>query len=141
DIDTIMDPDMRDLVQLAEGIEDEERETRRVRAIEEKAQQGSGQGSDKWVDEIATLTDEQREEFEAKVRPVKVALVKIRKISFKIVNSSTKLLPAWRAVVAEHKLPDRLLPRNVRTRWNSTYDMLSEALVFRKPIDKLTDEE
>lgn len=69
------------------------------------------------------------------------ATYQIRKISFKIVNSSTILLPAWRAVTADLNLPNRLLPRDVRTRWNSTYDMVLESIVFRPAIDKMTDEE
>ena len=35
-----------------------------------------------WLDEIATLTDEEREEFAAKVRPVKMALVKVSTRAF-----------------------------------------------------------
>ncbi|KAI1785793.1 hypothetical protein LXA43DRAFT_836592, partial [Ganoderma leucocontextum] len=94
-----------------------------------------------WVSEVESLSEEEREEFEQAVRPVKMALVKIRKFTFKIVNSSTKLLPAWRAVTAEMKLPNRLLPRDVRTHWNSMYDMLNEGLTFRPAIDKMTDDD
>ena len=158
EIDTIVDADVRALVQLAEGADKEEQETREKSDVETTGESMMDTETE-WVDEVATLTDEEREEFEAKVRPIKMTLVKvslcsplypyeylpmhhkIRKLSFKIVNSSTKLLPAWRAVVAEHQLPDHLLPRDVRTRWNSTYDMLNKALVFRKPIDKITDED
>ena len=34
----------------------------------------------------------------------------------------------------------RVMPRDVATRWNSTYDMLSFALEYRKAIDILTAE-
>ncbi|KAI1789286.1 hypothetical protein LXA43DRAFT_893068, partial [Ganoderma leucocontextum] len=40
---------------------------------------------------------------------------------------STKLLPAWRAITAELKLPNRLLLHNICIRWNSTYDMLNKS--------------
>jgi hypothetical protein len=31
-----------------------------------------------------------------------------------------------------------MMPRDVSTRWNSTYDMLQFALDYRVPIDKIT---
>ncbi len=34
----------------------------------------------------------------------------------------------------------RMMPRDVRTRWNSTYDMLKFAYTYRDAIDKLTGE-
>ena len=32
------------------------------------------------------------------------------------------------------------MPRDVSTRWNSTYDMLKFACTYREAIDKITDE-
>jgi hypothetical protein len=32
-----------------------------------------------------------------------------------------------------------VLPRDVRTRWNATYDMLDFAYQYRKAINKITD--
>lgn len=63
---------------------------------------------------------------------------KVRKIAFKIVHSTTILLPEWRRVVADLELTERLIPRDVATRWNSTYDMLEVALKYRKAIDIMT---
>ena len=35
-------------------------------------------------------------------------------------------------------MKNRIIPRDVTTRWNSTYDMLNFALEYRKAIDVLT---
>jgi hypothetical protein len=64
--------------------------------------------------------------------------LQLRKISFKVINSSTIILPSWRGLLEELKMKDRIIPRDVTTRWNSTYDMLDFALEYRKAIDVLT---
>lgn len=63
---------------------------------------------------------------------------KLRKLSFAIIHSTTIALPAWRKACAAHKLPVRLIPRDVKTRWNSTYDMVKMAFKFRPAIDEIT---
>jgi hypothetical protein len=35
-------------------------------------------------------------------------------------------------------MPKRLMPRDVKTRWNSTYTMLDFALSYRKPLDLMS---
>ncbi|KAI0727918.1 hypothetical protein C8Q72DRAFT_779000 [Fomitopsis betulina] len=92
---------------------------------------------DGWVDEIAAMTDEERAQFQERVRPVRMTLTKIRRLAFKLINSTTLLLPMWKKRVAEAGLPDRIMPRDVATRWNSTYDMLVFALKYRAVVDAI----
>ncbi|KAL1711435.1 hypothetical protein EV715DRAFT_174506, partial [Schizophyllum commune] len=61
----------------------------------------------------------------------------LRKLAFKIINSSTILLPAWKETLEKLNMKIRFLPRDVRTRWNSTYDMLVSALLHRDAIDQM----
>ncbi|KAJ7813773.1 hypothetical protein B0H14DRAFT_3149684 [Mycena olivaceomarginata] len=46
-------------------------------------------------------------------------------------------LPAWKRACLTHSLPERLIPRDVRTR---TFDMLSFAVKYRKAIDDIAAE-
>lgn len=74
-----------------------------------------------------------------------------RKLANSIKNSSTKSLPCWKEIIKEviasspedspnRKLTVRMMPRDVRTRWNSTFDMVKLALSYRDAIDKITSE-
>lgn len=44
----------------------------------------------------------------------------------------------WLDLLAALKLPERIMPRDVTTRWNSTYDMLKFAIKYRRAIAMLT---
>ncbi|TFK81276.1 hypothetical protein K466DRAFT_454437, partial [Polyporus arcularius HHB13444] len=90
-----------------------------------------------WVDELADLSVEELKDFEASIRPVQAVVAKLRKLAFKIVNSTTKLAPAWRDICKELGLPERMIPRDVRTRWNSTYDMIKMAVEYAKAIKRM----
>ncbi|KAL1936981.1 hypothetical protein VTO73DRAFT_2438 [Trametes versicolor] len=117
-----VDEEDEELYELADG-DDEEDEGEGEDEIDGEGEfllpTGAEGGDDDegWVDEVAAMTDEERAEFQRKVRPVRLCLTKKR--------------------VAELKLPDRVIPRDVSTRWNSTYDMLTVALEYRKVVDSI----
>ena len=48
------------------------------------------------------------------------------------------VLPAWKATLQELEMAVTFMPWDVRTRWNSTFDMLKYALNHRKAIDEVT---
>ena len=61
------------------------------------------------------------------------------RIAFKIINSPTLLLPQWHTLLeheAPAKLHGRMLPRDVSTRWNSTFDHLAAFVELEEYVDK-----
>ncbi|KAJ3830446.1 hypothetical protein F5880DRAFT_1468533, partial [Lentinula raphanica] len=62
-----------------------------------------------------------------------------RKISFKIIHSTTILLPKWWEQVAGTQFEGQILPRDVATRWNSTFDMLAAFIRLKEPITEFLD--
>lgn len=65
--------------------------------------------------------------------------MKVRTFASKVMNSSTILLPAWKEAVVLHNLLECLIPRDVQTRWNSTYDMLEMVLEYKKPYQEMCE--
>jgi len=63
---------------------------------------------------------------------------KLRNIAFKMKNSTTILLPAWDKMLSTHGLSARIMPRDVPTCWNSTFDMLEFAIHYCIAIDAMT---
>ena len=61
-------------------------------------------------------------------------------------NSTTILLPRWFQILEDlannaalsNPLTVRMMPQDVATRWNSTYDMLVFAREYRMAIDEIT---
>ena len=53
-------------------------------------------------------------------------------------NSSTIILPQWHAKLEELGLGIRMMPHDVSTRWNSTYDMLDFSITYRTALDAMT---
>ena len=64
--------------------------------------------------------------------------MQLQKLAFKIIHSTTILLPAWRSTLKDLKLPNRLMPHNVPMWWNSTFDMLEFVLAYQKAIHSIT---
>jgi hypothetical protein len=109
------------------------------------------------IDVLADLDEDERKILVANTEKIKKTLSKvciflfclpfcaqikfqIRGLSFAIIHSTTLALPAWKRACLTHSLPERLIPRDVRTRWNSTFDMLSFAVKYRKAIDAIAAE-
>ena len=75
-------------------------------------------------------------------------LFQLRKLAYAIKNSTTIILPRWNEIIeqsaltpgSKKKLSVRKMPRDVSTRWNSTYDMVKFACTYRDPINKITDD-
>ena len=64
----------------------------------------------------------------------------MRKLAFKVIHSTTKLLPVWNDCVKEMGMKEWIMLRDVTTWWNSTNDMLQFALEYCKVIDTVTAE-
>ncbi|KAJ3832394.1 hypothetical protein F5878DRAFT_548248 [Lentinula raphanica] len=85
------------------------------------------------------MSEEERERWHREVAPVKSALYKTRKISYKIINSPTLLLPRWREQLAGTDFAQHTLLRDVATRWNSTHDMLLSFLKMKEHVMQFID--
>jgi hypothetical protein len=62
----------------------------------------------------------------------------LRGLSLAIKNSSMIVLPKWYEVLETLSLKPRMMPRDVSTRWNSTYDMVEFAIEYCTALDTLT---
>ncbi|KAL6308918.1 hypothetical protein BKA93DRAFT_724755 [Sparassis latifolia] len=87
------------------------------------------------LEALFDFTDNKHVSLTENVRPVKLVLVKLCKLAFKIVHLMTITLPAWYATLNDLKVAERIMLRDVVTRWNFTYDMLEFSLNYRKAID------
>ncbi|KAE9400620.1 hypothetical protein BT96DRAFT_765905, partial [Gymnopus androsaceus JB14] len=88
-------------------------------------------------DSLAVMLEEERATFLDKTKEIRSALVKLCRISNKTINSSTKLLPRWKEIVVSLNLPAKQIPRDVKTRWNSTFDLLNVAFTYKAAIVQL----
>ena len=63
---------------------------------------------------------------------------KLQKLVFDLKNSTTILLPMWYKILAVHRLSPHMMPRDISTCWNSTFDMLEFAIKYCPAIDAIT---
>ncbi|KAL1937246.1 hypothetical protein VTO73DRAFT_13915 [Trametes versicolor] len=128
----------RALQELAEGLE---LDNVVPAEVNEEDEGGSlDDDMDGYVDEYVALSAVERVELDRNVYPVKKVLLKLRKLAHSIMTSSTILLPAWYTLLDDLVLPRKAIPRDVRTRWNSTYRMLLFCLDYREAVDQITSE-
>ena len=64
-----------------------------------------------------------------------VTVHQLRGVSKAIKNSSTIVLPKWYRVLETQALKPHIMPRDVSTRWNLTYDMLQFATDYHAALD------
>ncbi|KAK7452739.1 hypothetical protein VKT23_012140 [Stygiomarasmius scandens] len=89
------------------------------------------------VDEMELMNEQECNKVQRRVKPISVVLVKLCHIAFKIIHSSTLLLPAWRRVLEELEMIEKQMPHDVTTQWNSTYDMTSFSGDYQLAIDTM----
>jgi len=64
--------------------------------------------------------------------------MKLWKIAFALKNLTTILLPEWFRMLSTHHLLPCMMPWDVPTCWNSTYNMLKFAIWYCVAIDAMT---
>ena len=64
----------------------------------------------------------------------------MRKVAFAIKNSTTIILPQWFAILQDLEFAERMMPRDVTTRWNSTFDMLDFAVEHIAAVNTITSD-
>jgi hypothetical protein len=64
----------------------------------------------------------------------------LRKVAFAIKNSTTILLPHWFEILRDLETAENMIPRDVTTRWNSTFDMLDFAIEHITAINTITSD-
>ncbi|KAG0692110.1 hypothetical protein DFH29DRAFT_818224 [Suillus ampliporus] len=109
------------------------------------AKQGEGNPEDTdidnikgWVDESTNLMAHEQEELHNNLQPVKLMLVKLHKLAFRIVHLSILLLPAWKALLEDLELKLCVMPWDVLTQWNSTFNMLDFTIKYWQALDDFT---
>jgi hypothetical protein len=152
DDDEGMEEAVKELLKLAGDVNLEEETTANAGNEEDTTEDDNEQG---WVDELEELTEEELLELGESVQPVRLLLTKVRsqfrgntllsnmisqlrKIVFMMKNSTTIVLPQWFTVLQELGVPEQMMPRDVRTRWNSTFDMLDFAVEHLAAINIIT---
>jgi hypothetical protein len=63
----------------------------------------------------------------------------ICKLAYAIKNSSTLALPQWYCIFKALSFEVQLIPQNIHTCWNVTYNMLNFTYQYKKAISKITN--
>ncbi|KAF7798503.1 hypothetical protein EIP86_009724 [Pleurotus ostreatoroseus] len=71
---------------------------------------------DGWLNSQDDLSEDEREDLQKVMQPIKLVLAKLYKLSYTILNSSTRLLSAWKKLLEVLKLAVQVMPRDVATR-------------------------
>ncbi|KAK0218423.1 hypothetical protein EDD85DRAFT_780972 [Armillaria nabsnona] len=124
------------LIDFTEGIDLEDAE---MTAPEDDLDSNQDKdNTDGFINELTEMDTFEHEAFELEIKPVHMALLKICKLCFKIIHSSTLLLPQWKASLKSEGMPEKILPCDVSTRWNSTFDMLHMVLHYQVAVKKFS---
>jgi len=155
----LFDPKKKDLgdIELAEletELEEEDATMIAETSGEVDGQAVENDNAEGWVDEVEALSDVERRQLQASIRPIRLAVGKVsentylrqavncleqlRKLAFKVVHSTTIVLPAWREICRDLELEPCLIPRDVSTRWNSCCDMVDVGVDYRDAVDGVT---
>ena len=147
--DNTTDNNMNDEPLSLEGIEDEDSEEEGV------DNGGDDAGDDEDDDKDDNTSDDLTEEGEVLIEDTAsvqatldkvhlkllyssmntdILIDKICKLSFAIIHSTT-ILPAWHKACTANSCPIHLIPCDVKTCWNSIYDMLTVAFDYCTVID------
>ncbi|KAK2460515.1 hypothetical protein APHAL10511_007468, partial [Amanita phalloides] len=72
------------------------------------------------------------------IKPIKLVLAKLHKLAFKLIHSTTILGPVWKQTLTNLKMKYWLMPHDVATQWNLTFNMLDFAIQYQKALDQMT---
>jgi hypothetical protein len=162
----VLDDAARELATVFDELEDANNDN--TSALNAEGNKDSGEGNDEEDDDVVDddedglpderdgMSEEELESLEASVKPIQHMLTKVspfkffkdhcqtyrseklRGVSSAIKNSSTIVLPRWYEVLESLSLKPRMMPHDVSTRWNSTYDMLEFAAEYRAALNTMT---
>ncbi|KIM51946.1 hypothetical protein SCLCIDRAFT_67000, partial [Scleroderma citrinum Foug A] len=91
-----------------------------------------------WVDNVEVLSDVEQHQLQASICLIRLAVGKLHNLAFKIVHSTTIVLPAWREIGHDLELEPRLIPCDVSTDWNSCCDMVDVGIDYWEAVDGIT---
>ncbi|KIM50294.1 hypothetical protein SCLCIDRAFT_34436 [Scleroderma citrinum Foug A] len=125
-----------DIHKLADGLLEEESVMQdTIAGDDDKIQDNDDDGL---VDDVSALTEDKRKNLLATIKPVKMALMKLRCLAFKIIHLTTIVLPAWKETLETLGLEVHLMLHDVATHWNSSGNMVDFTINYQEGIEVLT---